>query len=90
MSQSPIKVSDETKERVRFLAALIDTSQANVVDRAVQEFATRHSAEIEQGMNRARSVLAGGDAAIAAHLLGRSVDDVNRVAGRARSTASQA
>ena len=83
MGQSPIKVNEETKERVRYLAALVDTTQADVVDRAVQEYAVRHADLIEKGIDRARSVLASGDAALAAHLLGRSFDDVQRVSGGA-------
>ena len=58
---------------------LIDTTQDDVVDRAVQEYAVRHADLIEKGIDRARSVLASGDAAIAAHLLGRSFDDVQCV-----------
>ena len=68
-TQSPIKVNEQTKERIRYLAALTDTTQADVVDRAVQEFAVRHADLVQGGIDRARSVLAGGDAAIAAHLL---------------------
>jgi hypothetical protein len=83
MGQSPIKVKEETKERIRYLAALVDTTQADVVDRAVQEYAVRHADLIEKGIDRARSVLAAGDAALAAHLLGRSFDDVQRVSGGA-------
>jgi predicted DNA-binding protein len=33
-NQAPIKVSGETKERIRYLAALTDATQAQVVDRA--------------------------------------------------------
>jgi hypothetical protein len=81
MGQSPIKVNEETKERIRYLAALVETTQADVVDRAVQEYAVRHADLIEKGIDRARSVLASGDVALAAHLLGRSPDDVQRVSG---------
>ena len=52
MGQSPIKVNEETKERVRYLAALVDTTQADVVDRAVQEYAVRHADLIEKGIDR--------------------------------------
>src|SRR5665213_3095289 len=83
MAQAPIKVNVETKERIRYLAALVDTTQAEVVDRAVQEYAVRHADLIEKGIDRARSVLASGDAALAAQLLGKSLDDVQRVSGRA-------
>lgn len=84
MSQAPIKVNEETKERIRYLAALIDTTQAEVVDQAVQEYAVRHADLIEKGIDHARSVLAAGDAAMAAHLLDVPVDAVRRVSGGAR------
>ena len=69
--------------RIRYVAALVDTTQAEVVDRAVQEFAVRHGDLIEQGIDQARSVLACGDAVVAAHLIGRPVGDVQIVSGRA-------
>jgi hypothetical protein len=80
-SQAPIKVSAGTKERIRYLAALTDATQAEVVDRAIEEYAARHAEAIKEGIDRARLVLAGGDAAVAAHLLGVPVEDVQRVAG---------
>ena len=83
-SQAPIKVNEQTKDRVRYLAALTDATQAEIVDRAVAEYAARHADVIAKGLDRAREVLAGGDAAIAAHLLGESPEAVERVAGRAR------
>lgn len=84
MSQAPIKVGEATKARIRYLAALIDTTQADVVDQAVREYAVRHADQIEKGIEHARSVLASGDAAIAAHLLDVPVDSVRRVAGGQR------
>lgn len=91
MSQAPIKVGETTKQRIRYLAALIDTTQAEIVDRAVQEYAARHADQIEKGIDHARSVLASGDAAIAAHLLDVSVEAVKRVAGgRGSATAAPA
>jgi hypothetical protein len=88
MSQAPIKVDESTKERIRYLAALIDTTQAEVVDRAVREYAVRHADLIEKGIDHARSVLSSGDAAIAAHLLDLPVAAVERVAGGRRSASA--
>ena len=88
MSQAPIKVDEGTKERIRCLAALIDTTQAEVVDRAVREYAVRHADLIEKGIDHARSVLGAGDAAIAAHLLDVPVQAVERVAGGRRSASA--
>jgi predicted transcriptional regulator len=84
-NQAPIKVSESTKDRIRYLAALTDATQAEIVDRAVSEYAVRHADVIAKGLDHAREVLAGGDAAVAAHLLGESPSAVARVAGRSRS-----
>jgi hypothetical protein len=81
MSLAPIKVSEQTKERVRYLAALTDATQAEIVDRAVSEYAERHADEIAAGMERARAVLSSGDAAIAAYLLDEPVEAVECIAG---------
>ncbi len=85
MSQAPIKVDEGTKERIRYLAALMGTTQADVVHRPVREYAVRHADAVEKSIGRARSVLASGDTAIAAHLLNVPVEAVERVAGRHRS-----
>jgi predicted transcriptional regulator len=84
--QSPIKVSEATKERIRYIAALTDATQAEVVDRAVEEYAACHADAIQAGIERARSVLAGGETAIAAHLLDVPAEDIERVAGKRRSS----
>jgi predicted transcriptional regulator len=82
--QAPIKVNAGTKERIRYLAALTDATQAEIVDRAVEEYAARHADAIRAGIERARQVLAAGDSAVAAHLLDVPVEDVERVTdGRA-------
>lgn len=83
-TQAPIKVNEQTKDRVRYLAALTDATQAEIVDRAVAEYAARHADAIAKGLDRAREVLAAGDAAVAAHLLGESPEAVGRVAGPRR------
>jgi predicted transcriptional regulator len=84
-SQSPIKVSGATKERIRYLAALTDATQAEIVDRAVEEYAARHADAIQAGIERARAVLAGGETAVATHLLDEPIEDVERVAGKRSS-----
>jgi predicted transcriptional regulator len=81
VNQSPIKVSPQTKERIRYLAALTDTTQTQLVDRAIEEYTARHADLIEKGIDAARSVLAIGDVAIAAHLLDVPDEAVRRIAG---------
>ncbi len=82
VNQSPIKVSPQTKERIRYLAALTDTTQSQLVDRAIEEYTARHADLIERGIDAARSVLAIGDVAIAAHLLDVPDEAVRRIAGQ--------
>ncbi len=82
VNQSPIKVSPQTKERIRYLAALTDTTQTQLVDRAIEEYTARHADLIEKGIDAARSVLAIGDVAIAAHLLDVPDEAVRRIAGQ--------
>jgi predicted DNA-binding protein len=79
--QSPIKVSPQTKERIRYLAALTDTTQTQIVERAIEEYAVRHADVVAKGIDHARSVLAGGDAAIAARLLNAPIEPIKRISG---------
>ena len=80
--QAPIKVNAQTKERIRYLAAFTDVTQAEIVDRAVTEYAARHADLIQAGIERARLVLAAGDVAIAARLLDVPAEDIRRIAGQ--------
>jgi hypothetical protein len=66
---------------------LTDATQAEIVDRAITEYAARHADEIAAGMERARAVLASGDAAIAAYLLDEPVEAVERIAGKPSTSA---
>ena len=79
-----VTLDDGSKERIRCLAAVANLTQGEVVDRAVQEYAVRHADMIEKGLDHARSVLAGGDAAVAAYLLDVPTEAVRRVAGARR------
>ena len=81
-SQSPIKVSEATKERIRYIAALTDATQAQVVSQAVEEYAARHADAIQAGIERARSMLAGCETTIAAHLLDVPAEDIEHLAGK--------
>ncbi len=81
--QSPIKVSDATKEKIRYLATLCDLSQAGLVDRAIDEFSVRHAADLGAAIDRASAALAAGDGEVAALLLDEPADGIRRVAGSA-------
>ena len=82
-SQSPKKVSGDTKEHIRYFAAVSGATQAEIVDQSAREYPVRHSDLVEKGVDRARSVVAGGDADIAAFLLNIPGAEVQRVAGPA-------
>lgn len=82
-------MSPQTKDRVRYLAALTDSTQTQLVDRAIEEYAVRHADLVEKGIANARAVLAGGDAAIAAHLLDVPEDAVRRVVAARSASASE-
>ena len=87
-AQSPIKVYESTKERVRHAALLCGCNQAELVDRAVSEYVERHRDEFSSRMDRAREALLGGKAAALAHTLGVSETDVERVGGVADQPAA--
>lgn len=82
-----IRVNERAKARTRYLAALTDVTQAEIVDRAAGEFAERHADEIAAGMEQARGVLASSDAAVAAYLLDEPVEAVERIAGKLPASA---
>ncbi len=85
-TQAPLKVHPATKERIRYLSALEDVSQAEIVDRAVTEYAARHAVDIQQGLDRAREALAGGPVGTVSYLLDVPESDVARVAGDAHAS----
>ena len=56
--QAAVKVRPSTKERLRYLAALQGKSQADILEAAVNDYATRHAQDLAAGLERARTVLA--------------------------------
>ncbi len=82
MAVSPIKVNAETKEQIRVGAALLKCSQAELVGRAVSEYAARHAGELRAGIADAGAALALGDDAASAYLAGSDADTLERVTGR--------
>jgi hypothetical protein len=82
-SDAPVKVSDRTKERVRYAAVLSGRSQGEVLDAAVDEYITRHAEDFAVGLKRARSALFNGDEAAVAYLLDEDEEAVRRVSGAA-------
>jgi len=88
-NQAPVKVNPDTHARIRYLAALTNLTQGEVVERAVVEFAVRHPDLIEKGLDEARSVLNVHDnTSLAAYLLDMPEERVKRVAGKTASAAT--
>jgi hypothetical protein len=80
-AQSPIKVHESTKVKVRDAALMSGLKQAELVERAVDEYVERHREEFGQRMERAREALLGGKASALAYAAGVSEDDVARIGG---------
>lgn len=49
-----LPLNEQTKDRIRYLAALTDATQADIVHLAVSEYAVRHADDIARGIERAR------------------------------------
>jgi hypothetical protein len=68
-SDSPVKVSEQTKERLRIAAAVSGTSQGDILDAAVDEYISRHAQEFATGFKRAGAALFEGEEAHVAYLM---------------------
>jgi hypothetical protein len=78
---APVKVSKETKEKIRLAAALLDLKQSDFVETAVNEAVERRASEFAAGVKRAEQALLGSDITAAAFLLGEDEEDLRRVSG---------
>jgi len=79
MSETALKVSRETKERVRLGAAILACTQGELLDRAVAEYLEHHSEDLQLRVESARRALLGTDADVIAYLLDVDAEDVDRV-----------
>lgn len=59
-ANSPIKVSERTKEMIRLGAVMKGTTQGELVDRAVAQFFVTHRDEVEARIAHVREVLGFG------------------------------
>jgi hypothetical protein len=80
-AQSPVKVHESTKEKLRYAALMAGLKQSELVERAIDEYVERHRVEFERRMERAQEALLGGKASTLAYAGGVSEDDVARVGG---------
>lgn len=70
-TDSPLKVSRTTKERVRLGAAIYACTQGEFVDRAVAEYLESRKDDLQSRVSKARDALLGGEEAMAAYLRGQ-------------------
>jgi hypothetical protein len=82
-SQAPVKVYETTKEQLRFMAAIADRTQAEIMESAVNEYLERPAEDFARGLKRARDALLRGKLDAVAYLVDEDVEDVRRVAGTA-------
>src|SRR4051794_33848571 len=80
-AQSPIKVHESTKDKIRYAALMAGLKQAELVELAVDEYVERHREEFGRRMDRAREALLGGKASALAYSADISEEDVERVGG---------
>jgi hypothetical protein len=82
-SQSPVKVHESTKEKIRYAASMSGLKQSELVEQAVDEYVERHRQEFAERLGRARDALLGSEASALAHSLDVTEDDVKRLGGLA-------
>jgi hypothetical protein len=80
LADIPLKVSRQTKEKVRLGAAILACTQGEFVDRAVAEYLERHAEDFTRRVDTAREAMLGGEAEVIAYLLEVDPDEVRRVA----------
>ena len=79
-------VHEATKEKVRYAALMAGLKQAELVQRAVDEYVEHHRELFALRMERAHGAPLGGKTSTLAHSLGVGEADVQRVGGcRVRS-----
>jgi hypothetical protein len=79
-AQAPIKAYPETKDRLRYAAGLFACTQAELLDRALEEFLAAHRDEFSERLEAARTALLGHPHDAVAFALGVEREDVDAVA----------
>ena len=79
--QSPVKVWNTTKERIRWAATALRRSQAEVVDEAVTDYIARHQGELSAGIKNAHEALLQGPVAAAAYVMEEDPERIQALFG---------
>ena len=69
LREAMVEVSEATREKIRYAAALSAITQSPLVEAAVDEYLARHADELGEGIARARAALRLGDDAAVTHTL---------------------
>jgi hypothetical protein len=80
-AQAPVKAYPETKEKLRHAAGLIGCTQAELLDRMLEEFLETHREDFSERLDAARAALLGDPHDAVAFALGVERADIDAVAG---------
>ncbi|WP_315093267.1 hypothetical protein [uncultured Cellulomonas sp.] len=78
---APIKVDEQTDQRISHAAHFLRRSKKDVVDAAVREYIENHRAEIQEGVSSALKQLDGSLLASVSLLSGLSADEIEALGG---------
>lgn len=79
-ARAPIKAYPQTKERLRHAAGLVGCTQAELLDRMVDEFLANHREEFEGRLDAAGAALLGDPHDAVAFALGVNYSAIDAVA----------
>jgi hypothetical protein len=80
-SQTPMKVYERTRSQARYAAALKETTQAEIVEMAMNEYIERHVEEFALGLKQAREALFIGANSALAYVMNEDADEIRDVVG---------
>jgi hypothetical protein len=85
MSSRPVRIPEETYERLRRLSGLLGKTPGSVLEEAFQEYVASHRGEIQETFDHAKKFVASRDVERLASLAGRGrLDRAKRAAAAAR------
>lgn len=79
-AQAPVKAYPETKQKLRHAASLIGCTQAELLDRMLEEFLLAHRDEFSEQLDAARAALLGDTHDAVAFALGVDRDSIDSIA----------
>jgi hypothetical protein len=80
-AQAPMKVFEKTRSQARFAAVVTETTQAEIMETAMNEYIERHAEEFALGLKHAHEALLGGTIETLAYVLDADPEVIRRIAG---------